>query len=116
MDVLFNVRMLILSVQGIVYGRLKMATNPHTSSLRDPFFLPLNLVWPMIALTMESHRREAELILYMDLVLDFKRTDAFAMVSYKPDHYLRNLTRVEICQTTRRGSDKGAGAGGMGTS
>ena len=116
MDVLFNVRMLILSVQGIVYGRLKMATNPHTSSLRDPFFLPLNLVWPMVALTMESHRREAELILYMGLVLGFKRTDASATVSYKPDHYLRNLTRAEICQTTRRGSDKGAGAGGMGTS
>ena len=58
--------------------------------------------------------RDAELILYIGLVLDFKRTDAYAMVSYKSDHYLRNLTRVEICQTTRRGSDKGAGGVGDG--
>ena len=111
MDVRFNVRMLILSVQGIDYGRLKMTTNPHTFSLRDSFFLPLNVVWPMVALTMESHRRDAELILYIGLVLDFKRTDAYAMVSYKSDHYPRNLTRVEICQTTWRGSDKGPGGG-----
>ena len=55
--------------------------------------------------------RDAELILYIGLVLDFKRTDAYAMVSYKSDHYPRNLTRVEICQTTWRGSDKGPGCG-----
>ena len=78
MDVRFNVRMLILSVQGIDYGRLKMTTNPHTFSLRDSFFLPLNVVWPMVALTMESHRRDAELILYIGLVLDFKMEKAMA--------------------------------------
>ena len=56
--------------------------------------------------------KDVELILYISVVLDFKRTDASAMVSYKSDYYLRNLTIVEICQTTPRGSEKGPGAVG----
>ena len=42
---------------------------------------------------------DAELILYTGLGLAFKRTDASTMVSYKPDHFVRNLNTVEICQT-----------------